>query len=100
MHIVTANRLADGLAVFRGDDGRWRQAIAAAALLEGPAAVEVALESAFADAKANRVVDPYAIEVVVPAAGGAPVPTRLRERIRSSGPTAGHSLARPDRQAA
>lgn len=100
MHVITANRLAEGLVVFRAGNGRWSQIIAAAELLEDEAAVEVALESALADARANRVVDPYAVEVAVPAPGKEPVPTRLRERIRSSGPTTGHSLAKPHKRAA
>lgn len=100
MHIITANRLADGLVVFLTGDGRWSRIIAASGLLEDEAAVEVALESALADVGANRVVDPYAVEVVVPAPGKEPVPRRLRERIRTSGPTTGHSLARPHKRAA
>ena len=106
MHIITANRLADGLVVFRSGNGRWSQIITSAERLEDETAVEAALESALADVRSNRVVDPYAVEVVVPAAGpmmgkgGVPVPTRLRERIRTCGPTTGHSLAKPHRRAA
>jgi len=100
MHIITANRLADGLVVFFTGDGQWREAIAAAELHKDATAVEAALESALADARANRVVDPYAVEVAVPAAGKDPVPTRLRERIRTNGPTTGHSLAWPHMRAA
>ena len=106
MHIITANRLADGLVVFLTNDRRWSQIIAAAGRLENEAAVEAALDSALADASANRIVDPYAVEVVVPVTGpmmgrgGDPVPTRLRERIRTSGPTTGHSLARTHKRAA
>jgi sulfite reductase (NADPH) hemoprotein beta-component len=106
MHIITANRLGDGLVVFRTGDGRWSRTIKAAELLADEAVVETALESALADTRANRVVDPYIVEVDVPAAGpikgkgGEPVPTRFRERIRASGPTTGHSLARLVKRAA
>lgn len=100
MHIITANRLADGLVVFLTGDGRWSQVIAASELHEDDAAVEAALETALSDVRANRVVDPYAVEVVVLAAARDPVPRRLRERIRTSGPTTGHSLARPHKRAA
>ena len=100
MHVITANRLADGLVVFRTGDGRWRRTIAAAELVDDEAAVDTALECALADARANRVVDPYAVKVVVPAAGQDPVPTRLRERIRTNGPTTGHSVAKPHKCAA
>ncbi len=100
MHIITANRLIDGLVVFRTGEGGWSLTIAAAELLADEAAVEAALEKAFADARANRVVEPYAVEVVVPAPGKDPVPTRFRERIRADGPTTGHSLAKSHKLAA
>ncbi|TDI54208.1 MAG: DUF2849 domain-containing protein [Alphaproteobacteria bacterium] len=106
MHVLTANRLADGLVVFLTGDGRWSRIIAAAELLDDEAAVEAALETALADARANRVVEPYAVEVAVPVTGsttgkgGDPVPTRFRERVRASGPTTGHSLAKSHRHAA
>jgi len=100
MHVITANRLADGLVVFRTGDGRWSQAIATAERLDDAAAIDAALESALAEARANRVVDPYAVEVDIQATGRVPVPIRLRERIRTSGPTTGHSLARRHKDAA
>ncbi|HSG95706.1 MAG TPA: DUF2849 domain-containing protein [Afifellaceae bacterium] len=100
MHIISANRLADGLVVFRCGDGRWSQIIAAAERIEDEAAIETALETALADVRANRVVDPYAVEVGVPENGKDPVAKRLRERIRISGPTTGHSLAKPRKRAA
>jgi sulfite reductase (NADPH) hemoprotein beta-component len=106
MHIISANRLADGLVVFRSGDGRWSQIVAAAERIEDEAAVETALETALADVRANHIVDPYAVEVVVPAGGPTtgkgrePVAKRLRERIRISGPTTGHSLAKPHKHAA
>ena len=100
LHIITANRLTDGLVVFRTGDARWSLTIAAAELLADEAAVEAALEKAFADARANRIVEPYAVEVVVSAPGQDPVATRFRERIRADGPTTGHSLAKPHKLAA
>jgi len=100
MQIITANRLADGLVMFLAGNGRWSEAIAAAEVLADNAAADAALDAAFSDMRANRIVDPYAVEVVVAATGKVPVPTRLRERIRTSGPTAGHSLAKPHRRAA
>jgi len=100
MHIITANGLADGLVVFRTGNGQWSESIAAAERFEGEAAVEAALEKALADARANRVVEPYAIEMVVPAPGKDPVPVRFRERIRVDGPTTGHSLAKSHKRAA
>jgi hypothetical protein len=100
MYIITANRLADGLVVFLAGDGRWSQNFAASELHKDDAGLEAALEAALADVRANRVVDPYAVEVAVVDAGADPVPARLRERIRTSGPTTGLSLARPHKRAA
>ena len=86
--IITANSLADGLVVFQTAGG-WTLVIEEAELLETKEAVEAALARANADAAANRVVEPYAIEVLRESAGLVPV--RLREKIRAAGPTTGHS---------
>jgi hypothetical protein len=92
MEIVTANRLGDGRVVFQATSG-WSEGIDDAEVLESKTAVELAIARANRDAAANRVVEPYAIEVKRTAAGL--VPLRLRERIRAEGPSAGHSHRRP-----
>ena len=58
-------------------------------MLETPEALAAAIARANADAAANRVVEPYAIEVT--REGARLVPVRLREQIRADGPTIGHS---------
>ena len=88
MDVITANSLGDGRVVFQTGTG-WAHDIAAAEILPSKEALEAALARANADAAANRVVEPYAIEVKRDA--GRLVPTKLRERIRAEGPTTGHS---------
>lgn len=84
--MLIANRLTDGLVVFRAADGRWVEAIADGLLIagEGTAAARL-LDAGLADAQANRVIDPYLIDVSV--TGGRRTPERYRETIRACGPT-------------
>jgi sulfite reductase (NADPH) hemoprotein beta-component len=88
MEIITANSLKDGRVVFRTAGG-WSPDVNRAEVLETKQAVAAALARAQADATQNIVVEPYAIAVTRNSAGI--VPTRLRERIRSEGPTTGNS---------
>ncbi len=89
MQVITANSLGDGRVVFQTASG-WSLNIAEAQLLEAGVTAEAALARANDDATANRVVEPYAINVKREA--GRLVPVRLRERIRADGPTTGNSL--------
>ena len=89
MNIITGNTLGEGLVVFQLPGGGWSLAIEFAEVLETPEALTAALARANADAAANRVVEPYAIEVT--RSGSRLVPVRLREQIRADGPTVGHS---------
>ncbi len=84
--MLIANRLADGLVVFRAADGRWVETIADGQLItdEGTAAARL-LDAGLADALANRVIDPYLIDVAV--TGDRRIPDRYREMIRACGPT-------------
>jgi hypothetical protein len=88
MQIITANSLGDGRVVFQTTTG-WGLDIGEAQRLDSEDAAAVALARANADAAANRVVEPYLIDVRDEA--GRLVPARLRERIRAGGPTTGHS---------
>jgi hypothetical protein len=99
LQIVTANRLGDGRVVFLADGG-WSQRIDNALVLESKDDTQTALARAEADAAANKVVGPYAVDVRVE--HGRPEPLRLRERIRLTGPTTGNSLpeAKPGERAA
>ena len=88
MQVITANSLGDGRVVFQTVAG-WDHDIKAADVLFTKEAVAAALARANADAVANMVVEPYAIEVTRQAADVTPA--RLRERIRADGPTTGSS---------
>jgi Protein of unknown function (DUF2849) len=88
MEVITANSLADGRVVFQTTSG-WTHELGRAQILDTPELVAAALLRANADAAANRVVEPYAIEVKH--GPGGLTATRLRERIRADGPTTGNS---------
>ena len=83
MNVITANSLKDGLVVFQTAGG-WTLDIDKAEVLETKEAVEAALQRGAKDVAANRVVEPYAIEVR--REGARLVPARLRERIRAERP--------------
>ncbi|HUC61338.1 MAG TPA: DUF2849 domain-containing protein [Alphaproteobacteria bacterium] len=96
MQIVIANRLKDGLVVYRGRE-RWVDRIDEAEIAHDPAGAENLLERAKRAVAANEVVDPYLIEVAE--IEGALRPTRWRERIRSQGPTVRRDLGYQARRA-
>jgi len=83
--IVIANSLADGLVVFLTDQDDWSGDIAAAAVANDESAASGLLATAVAAEQANRVVDPYLIEVELD--GNKPRPTEYREYIRAYGPS-------------
>ncbi|MDG2242384.1 MAG: DUF2849 domain-containing protein [Rhodospirillaceae bacterium] len=83
--ILSANRLRDGAVVYFAQDDFWSERIEDAAAVPEDQVLE--LEKVGLDAEErNYVVGSYAIEV---AAVSPPYSTRLRERIRSHGPTVG-----------
>lgn len=85
MKILTANRLADGEAVWLGADRTWRESVAGADIARD-AAGEERLEGLGKQALArDEVVDVNLIDVEI--VDGAIRPVRLRERIRAAGPT-------------
>ena len=88
MNIITGNSLGEGLVVFQSASG-WSLNIGEADVFETKEALDAAVVRANADAAANRVVEPYPIEVT--RQGGKIVPVKLREKIRADGPTTGHS---------
>ena len=94
LNIITGNSLGEGLVVFQTPGGGWSLDIGHAEVLETPEALAAATARANADAAANRVVEPYAIEVT--RNGPHLVPVRLREQIRADGPTVGHSKDQGD----
>jgi hypothetical protein len=84
-HAVTANRLRDGVPVYRIADGGWSTDLAASAQLATAGEAEAIAAAADAVNGADAVVGAYAITIAI---DGATVrPTSLRERIRADGPT-------------
>jgi hypothetical protein len=85
VHAVTANRLRDGVPVYRTADGGWSTDLA----VSGPLATAEEAEAIAAAAGAvngkDAVVGAYAITIEID--GAAVRPTSLRERIRAEGPT-------------
>jgi len=84
--VFTANRLRDGRTVWLAPGDRWSDSLADAQIFEGDA---VAQGRALAEAWVVRqvVVGPYDVEVDLGA--GAPLPLKMRERIRALGPSVG-----------
>jgi Protein of unknown function (DUF2849) len=84
--VLTANRLSDGVVVYRAADGAWTRVFEEAERLSPEAATEALAE---ATAQPGLLVAPYLVEV-----DGNEVEKRerLREGIRAQGPTVGHSL--------
>jgi hypothetical protein len=85
MKILTANRLADGEAVWFARHGAWSETIDPSEVAgdkDGEARLEAIGKAALDN---NEVVDVSLIDVEL--VGGAIVPQRLRERIRAAGPT-------------
>ncbi|RWM94401.1 MAG: DUF2849 domain-containing protein [Mesorhizobium sp.] len=97
MKVLTANRLADGEAVWYANDG-WAETIDNADVAHDKAA-EDRLEAIGATASANNeVVDVNLIDVTV--ANGVVEPVRLREKIRAAGPTNRNDLGKQARPVA
>lgn len=86
MKLLTANRLNDGRVIYLGEADAAVEAIDAARVLDAEAA-ETAL--VLAQSRPAVFVNPYLIEVEDRTPTGR---DRLKERIRSAGPTVGHSL--------
>jgi hypothetical protein len=87
MKIVTANRLSDGRVIYVGVDNQPVEHIDQASVLDDAAAEIVVAEVA---GRPDVFVNPYAVEVQDLTPSGR---DRLKERIRSAGPTVGHSVA-------
>src|SRR3984893_11985950 len=82
--LITANRLDDGVVIYRTADGRWTTDFALAAVVPtAPAATEL-LEAAVADD--IGAVGAYVAPVKFDKDGGAR-PGNLRDSIRHAGPT-------------
>ncbi|MBB5746053.1 DUF2849 domain-containing protein [Brevundimonas variabilis] len=86
MKLITANRLSDGRVIYVGaDDGAVDAMLQAASFDEDQA--DAALGRAAA--RPDVFVNPYLVEVRGQTPSGR---DRLKETIRATGPTVGHSL--------
>jgi hypothetical protein len=85
VHAVTANRLRDGVPVYRTAEGGWSTDFAASGPLASAAEAEAIAAAAGAINGPDAVVSAYAI--TAEAEGATLRPTSLRERIRAEGPT-------------
>ena len=85
MKILTANRLSDGEAVWLSNDHSWADTIHGAEVAADATAQEKLQFAGHAAFLKNEVVDVNLIDIEL--VDGAPVPLRLRERIRAAGPT-------------
>jgi hypothetical protein len=85
LNVLTANRLADGIAVWLGADGEWHENIADAFVARHEEALSGLQDAEKVAAFDNQVVDVAIIDVEE--RGGQLYALRLRERIRAAGPT-------------
>jgi hypothetical protein len=81
--VVTANRLSDGVVIYRTAAGGWSTRLADAAVVHDAASAKALLAAAQSDG--TRAVDPYVAPVEID--GRDIRPGNLRERIRVAGPT-------------
>jgi hypothetical protein len=88
--VITANRLGDGVVVYRTTDAQWSIRLDEAVVVTtAPAATELLAAAAADDTIA---VGAYVAPVLL-ASDGRPQPGNLRESIRSRGPTIRAAIA-------
>ena len=85
--VVTANRLTDGVVLYRTPAGGWSDRLADGEIVAGKEAGAARLAEAEAAVKDCRVVAPYLIDVVADADAVGIRPQRFREAVRAAGPT-------------
>ena len=85
MKVLTANRLTDGEAVWMAPDLSWRETLAGAEVARDKAAEERLDALGKASFARDEVLDVDLIDVEL--VDGDIRPLRLRERIRTAGPT-------------
>ena len=93
-HVITANRLLDGLVVYLTPDGGWSESINDSRISQDETELAAALETGGQSDAANIVTGVY--EVEVQQSGADIVPVRIRERIRAYGPTTHRDFSRAD----
>jgi hypothetical protein len=89
--VFTANRLRDGMVLWLTPAASWSEKVADARIYEG-AAIEEGRATAQEWERRQEVVGSYPVDVVVTAAG--PAPLSVRERVRAQGgPSTQYGLA-------
>ncbi|MEQ8736039.1 MAG: DUF2849 domain-containing protein [Rhodospirillaceae bacterium] len=88
--VISANRLEDGVVVYLTQTDEWSVNVADARVVTDDDLDCVQNIGLDAEGR-NHVVESYAVEV---GASGTVLPSRLRERIRSHGPTVGDHQSR------
>ncbi len=86
MKLITANRLSDGRVIYVGEGASVVEDIASAALFDGDEADAALIAAA---SQPGTFVNAYLVEVTGHTPSGR---DRLKETIRSAGPTVGNSL--------
>ena len=84
-HVLTANRLSDGIVVFLTAASAWSEKIDEAVLAREPLAAGALEKRGVEFEDTNLVTGAYLIEAE--RQGGSIVPTHVRECIRACGPT-------------
>ena len=84
-HVLTANRLSDGIVVFLTATSAWSENIDEAVLAREPLASEALEKRGVEFEQTNLVTGAYLIEAERD--GASITPTHVRERIRACGPT-------------
>ena len=80
--VITANRLNDGIVIFKTENG-WSEHIASAEIAHGKEAAGLLLSQAELD----PAVAVGAYEIAVELDGATPRPVKYREQLRVSGPS-------------
>ena len=83
--VITANRLLDGIVVWRMKDGAWCTLISDASLIPNDQ-IEAILDKVKPEAQSQGVLGVYGVQVQEDEAGRT-VPVTARERIRAFGPS-------------
>jgi len=89
MKVVTANRVTDGVPVYRTEAGEWTETLVDAAIFADEVANDVLADATLEETK---VVGPYLMTIDAP---GAPTHREaMRENIRKFGPSVHPEMAR------
>ncbi len=91
-HVLTANRLADGLVVFLTPANTWSEDIDDAVLAQEEKAASALEQRGHDFEAANLVTGAYMVEAQ--RTGATVTPTHVRERIRACGPTVAYLAER------